>query len=266
MRHPHRRLLPPVHFGGPPGVPPPNLPVLTSPPPFPPVPTGVPMVGMPVPDMMKTCTVTTPTVITPTSSIQGAPSCGGMPFLPSAHPPPGVMNSCSSACTTLPNTSLLQPLSQPVNALAEDCLTTDLDGLSDSGTEVEAMDCVPCASGSIPANGSVAQKNGSSESLMQVEGCDSCDKADTIGAASAEFEGCETGKAGDGCEAASPLDRSPVTLDDVALLADLFYLPFEHGTRAVQFLHTLHWLIENLQSVQPSKKGTDEVWHALSFE
>ena len=101
---------------------------------------------------------------------------------------------------------------------------------------------------------------------MQVEGCDSCDKADTIGAASTEFEGCETGKAGDGCEAASPLDRSPVTLDDVALLADLFYLPFEHGTRAVQFLHTLHWLIENLQSVQPSKKGTDEVWHALGFE
>lgn len=100
---------------------------------------------------------------------------------------------------------------------------------------------------------------------MQVEGCDNCDKADTIGAASAEFENCETGKAGDGSEAASPSDRGPVTLDDVALLADLFYLPFEHGARAVQYLHILHWLIDNLQAVQPTKKGTDEVQHALGF-
>lgn len=224
------------------------------------------MVSMPVPDMMKTCTVSTATVITPTASMQGGPTCGGMPFLPASHPGPGgMLNSCSNACTALSGTSLLQPLSQPVNALAEDYATTDLDGLSDSGTEVEAMDCVPCASSSVATNGSAAQKNGSSESLMQVEGCDNCDKADAIGAASAEFEHCDTGR-GDGSEAAAPSDRGPVMLDDVALLADLFYLPFEHGSRAVQFLHTLHWLISNLQAVQRSKKGTDEVQHAPNFE
>lgn len=36
-----------------------------------------------------------------------------------------------------------------------------------------------------------------------------------------------------------------LTYDDVSLLVDLFYLPFEHGSQGVQILHEFHWLKSN---------------------
>ena len=35
----------------------------------------------------------------------------------------------------------------------------------------------------------------------------------------------------------------PVTAEDLFLLCDLFYLPYQHGSRAVQMLLELNWLI-----------------------
>lgn len=34
----------------------------------------------------------------------------------------------------------------------------------------------------------------------------------------------------------------PLTLDDLTLLSELFYLPYEHGATAVLMLQELHWL------------------------
>ncbi|XP_027193831.1 O-GlcNAcase isoform X2 [Dermatophagoides pteronyssinus] len=36
-----------------------------------------------------------------------------------------------------------------------------------------------------------------------------------------------------------------LTFEDIALLVDLFYLPFEHGPQGVQILHEFHWLKTN---------------------
>ncbi|KAL8621286.1 hypothetical protein ACOMHN_008111 [Nucella lapillus] len=258
-RHPHRRLLPPPrHIGGPPGVPPPGLPTVLSPTHMPPVSNAVPMVSMPIPDMMKTCTVTTPTVITPTMSMQGTPMCVGTPFPPNpSHIP---LISVPGPCTILPNPSLLQPLSEPVNALAEYCVSsTDLDGLSDSGTEAEAMECVPSTTSSLPGDSSSSlPKNGSSESLMQVEGCDTGDKVDTPASSSSPtlLAGSDKDQESEG--AGPPPGTGPVTMEDLALLTDLFYMPFEHGPRAMQFLHTLHWLLDHVHALQPNNKDTEE--------
>ncbi|KAL0180537.1 hypothetical protein M9458_022943, partial [Cirrhinus mrigala] len=34
----------------------------------------------------------------------------------------------------------------------------------------------------------------------------------------------------------------PLTLEDLTLLSELFYLPYEHGATAVLMLQELHWL------------------------
>nr|KAG5698063.1 hypothetical protein BaRGS_016711 [Batillaria attramentaria] len=45
-----------------------------------------------------------------------------------------------------------EPPVPPVSALAEDCLTTDLDALPEAEADVEAMDCVPSSSNAAPAS------------------------------------------------------------------------------------------------------------------
>ena len=47
-----------------------------------------------------------------------------------------------------------------------------------------------------------------------------------------------------------PLDAEAVlpkhecmTMDDLCLLCDMFYLPYQHGSRAVELLQELNWLV-----------------------
>ncbi|CAM9998737.1 unnamed protein product [Lampetra fluviatilis] len=66
----------------------------------------------------------------------------------------------------------------------------------------------------------------------------------------------------------------PVTADDLDLLADLFYLPYEHGPRAAQLLREFHWLKVNSSAVGCSRSVAEpnnereEEWRAraLAFE
>lgn len=51
-----------------------------------------------------------------------------------------------------------------------------------------------------------------------------------------------------------------INVDDICLLCDLFYLPFEHGNRALQLLNEFNWLKSNafvLVTTPAYKKGTD---------
>ena len=34
-----------------------------------------------------------------------------------------------------------------------------------------------------------------------------------------------------------------ITIDDLCLLCDMFYLPYQHGSRAVELLQELSWLV-----------------------
>ncbi|XP_053476868.1 protein O-GlcNAcase isoform X1 [Ictalurus furcatus] len=63
-----------------------------------------------------------------------------------------------------------------------------------------------------------------------------------------------------------------LTLDDLSLLAELFYLPYEHGPKAVQMLKEFNWLRANtsIVSVNSKCKDSEKVteWHtrAENFE
>lgn len=47
-------------------------------------------------------------------------------------------------------------------------------------------------------------------------------------------------------------------MDDLNLLCDLFYLPFEHGARSLQIINEFHWLKTNAIVLTNSyKKGQD---------
>ncbi|XP_060781651.1 protein O-GlcNAcase isoform X2 [Neoarius graeffei] len=57
-----------------------------------------------------------------------------------------------------------------------------------------------------------------------------------------------------------------LTLEDLSLLAELFYLPYEHGPKAVQMLKEFNWLRANtsIVSVNSKCKDSEKVaeWHA----
>lgn len=48
-----------------------------------------------------------------------------------------------------------------------------------------------------------------------------------------------------------------LTLDDLCLLAELFYLPYEHGPKAVQMLKEFNWLRANTSIVSVNSKCED---------
>ena len=50
----------------------------------------------------------------------------------------------------------------------------------------------------------------------------------------------------------------PVTLDDLFLLADLFYTPFAHGSRGLHLLFEFEWLKCNAYLVEEVKKNRDK--------
>ncbi|XP_075933061.1 protein O-GlcNAcase [Anarhichas minor] len=58
-----------------------------------------------------------------------------------------------------------------------------------------------------------------------------------------------------------PFKAEPLTLDDLSLLAELFYLPYEHGPKAIQMLKEFNWLRANssVVSVNCKRKETEKV-------
>lgn len=53
-------------------------------------------------------------------------------------------------------------------------------------------------------------------------------------------------------------DDNDITVDDLFLLCDLFYLPFEHGSRSLQIINEFYWLKTNASLLVSSyKRGQD---------
>ncbi|CAH2059617.1 unnamed protein product, partial [Iphiclides podalirius] len=56
-------------------------------------------------------------------------------------------------------------------------------------------------------------------------------------------------------EPTEPTDEAggegPLTAEDLVLLCDLFYLPFEHGSRGLRLLHDFNWLLAHAASLLP---------------
>lgn len=53
-----------------------------------------------------------------------------------------------------------------------------------------------------------------------------------------------------------PFDKA-IAATDIALLCDLFYLPFEHGNRSLQLLNEFNWLKSNAFVLSGYKRKTD---------
>lgn len=50
-----------------------------------------------------------------------------------------------------------------------------------------------------------------------------------------------------------PEVKEELTYDDIQMVADFFFLPFEHGTKSSQLLNDLHWLKSNANLVSDRK-------------
>lgn len=66
-------------------------------------------------------------------------------------------------------------------------------------------------------------------------------------------------------DAADSVSQEPVDLDkqltheDLSLLCDLFYLPFEHGGQGIQLLQEFNWLKSNAHVVIKKSKEEEQV-------
>lgn len=154
------------------------------------------------------------------------------------------------------NPSFLQPLSQPVNSLALDSSSDVSDSLSDSGSETEPMDGVQSSSVVlVPSNLNTLPKTSTTDSLMQLdlEGRENTIKLESTIVIEVP-ENCDSSR-----NHISSLTPTSVTIKDLMLLVDLFYLPFEHGSSSLQFLQNLHWLVTNAHCVQEPNRRNPEV-------
>ncbi|XP_052752781.1 LOW QUALITY PROTEIN: uncharacterized protein LOC113514282 [Galleria mellonella] len=96
---------------------------------------------------------------------------------------------------------------------------------------------------------------------MMVEPVDPVDVVDDSGASPREaVEAVEAGEAGEG--EAGGEDGSSLCAEDLVLLCDAFYLPFEHGSRGLRLLHDFHWLACHAASVlpRPNKPHETSEW------
>lgn len=57
-------------------------------------------------------------------------------------------------------------------------------------------------------------------------------------------------------------EKEEITVDDLFLLCDLFYLPFEHGTRSLQIINEFYWLKSNATVLINSHKKGQDLAHA----
>ena len=175
-------------------------------------------------------------------------------------PVPDDLPSCDNLETTViptsnttENPSYLQPNSTVLaNSLVDPVISSekkdsDIESDSDLSVDSEPMDYVPTDNPTALPEADNSSKIPHTDDSMQVEPeiCD-CPKQEH------ELKSGVNNNIGDKC-------GSSVCLyyDEVDLLINLFYLPFEYGSRPLHLLHELYWLRSNayLVSNKKDKKG-----------
>lgn len=117
--------------------------------------------------------------------------------------------------------SFMQPVMLPINnSLLSTGPELVSDSESDTSVELEPMDCVPSA------NVSTTPEEWSNDGKMTVE---------------------------------PEVRMEDFTCDDIQMIVDFFFLPFEHGIKSSQLLDDLHWLKSNSHLVMEKKEQTPEV-------
>ena len=194
----------------------------------------------------------------PAASVVSIPP--GVPVSPTLNDVADVLSaSCDSSAvdSTIELSSITKPvlqsapLPQPINSLAgnsiSDVSDSVSDSLSDCSCEIEPMECVQSSSAVLVASNlnvintlraaSPAHPVDSSDVLMQEEDvCQGPGKTQNI--------------------SNTVLTPSLLTAENVSLLVDLFYLPFEYGSSSLQYLQELQWLLTSAHCLQGSEDAT----------
>ncbi|XP_067658017.1 protein O-GlcNAcase-like isoform X2 [Haliotis asinina] len=195
--------------------------------------------------VVSTCTALTPT----TTTFESEDKNVSLPIPP--------LNSMDSNMAEVDNVSYMQPSMNPVNSLV-DVPISDTEFVADN-SELEPMDCVPTGVSAIPSNVHSIPKNESSESLMQIE-VTALEKAGERN--STDITNCEeVVETSNGVEFTS---SGNLTYENVSLLVDLFYTPFEYGSKGCEMMQDLYWLRANahvISSANGAKKIKDQVTH-----
>ena len=203
------------------------------------------------------CDRAPPKRVLPASATVSVPP--GVPVSPVVNDSPDVLSaSCDSpfvdsAIELTPVAKpFLQPASlpQPINSLAGDSASdvsdTVSDSLSDCSCEIEPMECAQSSSAVLVAsNLNVINAEHAASPANIVDGNDVLMQ---------EEEACQDhGKTQNINAVITP---SLLTFENVSLLVDLFYLPFEYGASSLQYLQEFHWLLTSAHCLQDSKDST----------
>ena len=178
----------------------------------------------------------------------------------------GAVKQAAAAAAELDNESYMQPAASlaPVNSLLEHSESD-----ADSGVEaVEPMEVAPLP----PPAVLTSQDSTPSGYDSGVADCSVADGNDKLGLAKEEVmqvdslataAGLDCDKGSAALPIATSAARQPgeeITCEDLHLLVELFYMPFEHGVRSSELLSEFVWLKLNCCYVTGarSKSATDE--------
>ncbi|XP_063978913.1 protein O-GlcNAcase isoform X1 [Diachasmimorpha longicaudata] len=241
-----------------------------------PQPAVAPTIPIPIIPSINTCMSLT------TTTSSAVVSVASVPAIPNANHLQALAEVCSNVTE-----SFAQPLPGPVmNSLISDTkvvsepvipsVNTSMGntGVQNSGS-TEPMDCNTTPSNSpahvakIPTDDDAMVENtstcsGTSGSMqVEVDGT-----SPTINGNQMIVENDSENHDGEGTEGGDAKDvEKRLTIEDLSLLCDLFYLPFEHGGQGIQLLQEFNWLKSNAHVLirkgkeEDSCKADIEEWH-----
>ncbi|CAK9823669.1 Protein O-GlcNAcase [Anthophora retusa] len=244
-----------------------------------PQPCVAPTVPIPIIPSVNTCMSLTST--TTTTTVPATPT----PVSTSNH-----LQALAEVCSTVTTSeSYIQPPTGPVmNSLVSETtvvsepiipsISTNVESIPSSNalSSMEPMDCNTTPNNS-PAHAVKIQ----SEDDAMVENASTCSEAS--GSMQVEVDGTspvvngtqmivenysENHDSGDNVDQESIDADKRLTQEDLSLLCDLFYLPFEHGGQGIQLLQEFNWLKSNAHVVMRKSKEDEtasqsdiEEWH-----
>ncbi|XP_017790450.1 PREDICTED: protein O-GlcNAcase [Habropoda laboriosa] len=240
-----------------------------------PQPCVAPTVPIPIIPSVNTCMSLTST--TTTTSVPATPT----PVSTSNH-----LQALAEVCSTVTTTeSYVQPSAGPImNSLVSDTtvvsesiipsISTNVESVPSSNalSSMEPMDC-----NTTPNNSPAHAVKIHSEDDAMVENTSTC--SETSGSMQVEVDGTSPvvngtqmiveNDSGDNADQESIEADKRLTQEDLSLLCDLFYLPFEHGGQGIQLLQEFNWLKSNAHVVMRKSKEDENVsqsdieeWHA----
>ncbi|CAB3372754.1 Hypothetical predicted protein [Cloeon dipterum] len=149
-----------------------------------------------------------------------------------------------------------------VNSLAADSkIASSDDGGSQTSQTTEPMEVNATPDSSLPASISSAElKKSSNEDVAMADNvsCDSCSTSVTpTGSSNMQMSSVLGGSSSMLVEETLTGQDRDLTEEDLILLCELFYLPFEHGSQGSQLLQEFAWLKMNAAAVIQAKSKSD---------